>query len=260
MSLQSKGSKPIMAMTDAVYWEGKPEHLDSNLISYHGKVAGLFEPVESVHHMFTVKTGQYEYAKPERKSPTGWHYYHKLRGLNLPFEERNDNKSFYRDLIVDWLKDAPKYIQADEILIPVPTRKLVTIGAHDIEHLGLVADGVAELKPFIMSGKQVERYLHDFRKTLNQTIRLQPAIAKFSPDADSPLEFLSGLLEQGGNYITKHERKRMFYNLIVKVSDGKLRFGNRFGGRMPVDKLRLSDCTWTDLESWSGIKRDWAKI
>lgn len=260
MAIQDKGSKPIMAMTDAVYWEGKPEHMPSEMISFHGKEAGYFEPVETVHKMFTVKTGQYEYAKPERKSPTGWHFYHKMRGLNLPFEERNDSESFYHKLISEWISDKSIYMHADEVLIPVPTRKLVTIGMPDLEYLGMVADGVAELKPFIMSGKQVERYLTDYRTTLKRTVRLQPAIAQFNPDADSPLEFLSGLLEQGGNYITKHERKRMFYNLIVKVTDGKMRFGNRFDGRMPLEKRRLAECSFGELEEWTGIKRDWAKI
>ena len=251
MELQGKGSQPIMAMTDAVYWTGEKSHLPADMIGYHGKEAGLFEPPETVHDMFTVKTGQYEYRKGNK-------FYHKVRGLNLPFEDRHDDKSFFRSLIREWLSDKSPYMHPEDVRIPVNTRKLITIGNHDISNLGVVSDGIAEMKPFILSGKQVERFVENYIDTLDGSIRLRPAIAQIDPDSDSPLAFLSGLNEQGGDYVTRHERKRIFYYLIIKITGMSIR--NRFKGRMPADKARLSDCSWSELEEWSGIKREWARL
>lgn len=258
MELQAKGSQPVMAMTDAIYWTGSKDHLPAELISYRGKEAGAFEPPEQVNDLFAVKTGQYEYSKPSAKSPTGKSYFHKMRGLNLPYEDRSSTESFYRKRIIEWLEGQSPYLHPEDVQIPVNTRKLVTIGmVNQLDRVGLVADGIAFMKPFVLSGKQVERFVHDYRKTLSGWIRLGLPVAQQN-DGDSPLEFLSGLNEQGGEYLSRHERKRLFYYLIVKVTG--LGLWNRFGGKMPDSKLRLNDCSLEELEEWSGIKREWARL
>lgn len=258
MELQAKSSQPVMAMTDAIYWTGSKDHLPAELISYHGKEAGAFEPPEEVTDLFAVKTGQYEYSKPSAESPTGKSYFHKMRGLHLPYEDRSSTDSFYRKRIMEWLEGQSPYLHPEDVQIPINTRKLVTIGmVNQLDRVGLVADGTALMKPFVLSGKQVERFVHNYRKTLNGWIRLGLPVAQQN-DGDSPLEFLSGLNEQGGEYLSRHERKRLFYYLIVKVTG--LGLWNRFGGKMPDSKLRLNDCSLEELEEWSGIKREWARL
>jgi hypothetical protein len=257
MDIQHSGGQPVLAMTDAIYWTGSVNNLPSSVVAYNHKTAGMFEPPEKIDDLFVVKTGQYEYSKPSSKSPTGKLWFHKMRGLNLPYEARSDSESFYRTTIKNWLRDNPTY-HPDDVQIPVDTRKLITIGmVNQLENLGLVSDGIAMMKPFIMSGKQVERYFKDFQSTLDSYVRLGLPVAQQS-DMDSPLEFLSGLNERGGEYLTRHERKRMFYFLIVKTTGMGL--WNRFNGKMPPDILRLNDCTWQQLEDWSGIKREWCHI
>lgn len=259
MALQEAGSKPLLAMTDAIYWTGDIKHLPVERISFHGKQAGQFEPPETVHDFFLVKTGQYEYSKPDKKSPTGKKFSHKMRGLNLPYEDLSDYESFYRSTIREWLEKQSPYVpHPEDVQIPVNTRKLVTIGMHNLENLGMVSDGVALMKPFVLSGKQVERFVWEYRKTLDGAVRLRPAVAQQSTDKDSPLEFLSGLNQNGGDYLTRHERKRIFYLLIFKITGMCLR--NRFHGQMPDSKRRLTDISWSELEEWSGIKREWAQL
>jgi hypothetical protein len=252
MAIQSAGGSPLLAMTDAIYWTGKKTDISPDLISFHGKEAGKFEPPETVNDFFLVKTGQYEYRK-------GRVFTHKVRGLNLPYESMSSDRSFYRATIQEWLdKNHYPYMHAEDVQIPVQTRKLITVGMHDLEHIGLVSDGVAMMKPFILSAKQVERFVENYMDTLTGAIRLRPAIVKQDRNMDSPLEFLSGLNLKGGEYLTRHEKRRMFYHLIVKITGMTIR--NRFKGRMPANKARLSDCSWEELEEWSGIKRAWVKI
>lgn len=251
MSIQASGGSPLLAMTDAVYWTGTEKDLPADMVSYHTKEAGFFEPPEKINDFYLVKTGQYEYRK-------GKQFYHKLRGLNLTREDNFSSRSFFRRVIKEWLKDQSPYLQADEVLVPVNTRKLNTIGMPDLDKVGLVSDGVAVMKPFILSEKQVERYMVHFRKCLDGAVRLKPAVAQQSSGMDSPLEFLSGLNEQGGNYVTRHERKRIFYLLIAKITGLSIR--NRFRGKMPPEKKRLTDISWKELEEWSGIKREWAHL
>jgi hypothetical protein len=252
MDIQTNGGLPILAMTDSVYWTGTIKDLPQDVISHHGKVAGKFESPEVVEDMFLVKTGQYEYRK-------GKQFYHKMRGLNLPYEDRSSNESFYRKRISEWLLDKSPHMHPEDVEIPVNTRKLVTVGiAHDPDTLGMVADGTALMKPYVLSGKQVERFVHNYRETLDKPVRLRPAVAGQSSELDSPLEFLSGLNERGGEYITRHQRKRIFYLLIVKVTG--MTIGNRFNGQMPDDKVRLTEISWNELEMWSGIKREWARL
>lgn len=259
MSIAAAGGQPVLAMTDSVYWTGRADMLPKEMVS-HKKTAGTFEPPAEVRDFFVVKTGQYEFrcvgCKIHPKPPYGFH--HKMRGLNLPYEDRDSAESFYRARISEWLLKNPRH-HPEDIEIPVNTRKLVTIGSPSLDNLGMVADGQALMRPYVLSGKQSQRYVMDFRKTLEGSIRLKPAIAAQSNEMDSPLEFLSGLNKDGGDYITRFERKRIFYLLIVKLTG--LTISKRFNGKMPLDRpQRLSAVTWEELEQWSGIKREWSGL
>lgn len=242
MELEQAGSRPILAMTDSIYWTGKAAHLPESVVARKEKTAGMFEPPESVKDFYLVKTGQYEYRQ-------NGSFHHKMRGLNLPFENRDSSESFYRDTIKEWAADKSPYLHPEDIEIPIPTRKLVTVGSMRLENLGLVADGESLMRPFVLSGKQVERYVLNWRDALDGAVWLAPVVADGSTDRESPLEMLSGLNINGGNYITRHERKRIFYYTVFKVN-----------GRFKLPKRRLSDMNWTELEEWSGIKREWVGV
>lgn len=248
MAIDSAGGNPIMAMTDSVYWQGKLSDLPDDMIAYDVKTAGMFEPPHAIHDFYVVKTGQYEYRVEDV-----WE--HKMRGLNLPFEDRSSNSSFYRSLIQNYVSDKPEYMHPEDIEIPVNTRKLVSIGSPRLENLGLVADGQALLRPFVLSNKQSERFIHNWNKTLNGSIRLKPPVAMSD---ETPYQALSDLYENGAEYLTRHERKRLFYLTIAKHTG--LTIANRFGGRMPLEKRRLTEISWAELELWSGVRKEWCRL
>lgn len=247
MSITENGGNPVMAMTDSVYWQGRLTDLPDDVIAQE-KTAGYFEPPHSVQDFYLVKTGQYEFRY-------GDNWYHKMRGLNVPYEDRVDSESFYRKLICDFTSGLSPYAHPEDIEIPVNTRKLITVGSHDLDHLGLVSDGTALLRPFVLSAKQIEPFVMDWPKTLNGSIRLAPPTAN---NDETPYQLLSGLYQNGHEQVTRHQRKRILYLLTVKYTG--MHIGNRFNGKMPEDKHRLSEISWDELQDWGGIKREWAKI
>ena len=238
MALDKAGSRPIMAMTDAVYWSGNKDDLPFESIA-KVKTAGYFESPETIDDFYVVKTGQYEYRK-------GHVFDHKVRGLNMPYEDRSSKESFYRKTIKEWAAEKLTW-HPEDIEIPIRTRKLMTIGMHDLNKLGLIEDGISMMRPFVLSGKQVEPWITDWVKCLDGHIWLKPAVIELDED-DTPLQFISGLHEKGGNYLNRHERKRLFYLLAVKCT-----------GKVILDK-RLSHYSWVELEEWAGLKREWCKI
>jgi hypothetical protein len=241
MELQQTGtSEPIMAMTDAVYWTGKKSDLPAASVAKF-KTAGFFEPPETVHDFYVVKTGQYEYRK-------GRKFYHKMRGLNIPYENRVDNESFFRQLISDHAKTVSPRTHPEDFEIPVDIRKLVTIGAaNGLEKLGLIEDSKALMRPFVLGSKQVEPFIIDWPDAINGHIWLNPPTI-FDSDNGSTMEFLSMIHMYGENSLTRYQRKRMLYFLAVV-----------YAGKYKLPKL-LSHMSWQELEDWSGIKREWARL
>lgn len=241
MELAQNGSEPVMAMTDSVYWIGDRNHLPESIIATH-KTAGFFEPPETVHDFYVLKTGQYEYRK-------GNAWFHKVRGFNLVRNDDFSSHSFYRSAIKAWVEEN-KPSHAEDIEIPVDTRKLVTIGSANLEYLGLVQEGQALMRPFVLSGKQSEPFVTDWHKAIDDHVWLKPANVGLS-DSDTPMSFLSGLHEQGGNYLTRYQRKKLFYLIAVKVT------GKVF---LPDDNRFISMYSWKELEEWSGLKKEWCNI
>lgn len=240
MELERKGSRPIMAMTDSVYWMGDRNHLPADWIKPQ-KTAGYFEPPETVHDMYVVKTGQYEYRKGNK-------FYHKMRGLNIPYEVRSDSESYFRRVIKQWMLDNPTVYHAEDVEIPVDIRKLVSIGSTNLEKLGLIETSEALMRPFVLSGKQVEPWVEGWKECIDGHVWLSLNVLDESEGRDTPLNYLSGVYMSGADYLNRHERKRMFYLLCVKVT-GKAR-----------TPKRLSHMSWEELEEWSGVKREWANM
>lgn len=197
-AITSCNGTPIMTMTDSVYWEGTPDCLPNHLIR-QVKTPGYFESVQSVHQFFLLKTGQYEFCMGGK-----WHY--KMRGLNPDREELDGSKSFYRDLISTYSSNLPNNTSAVDVIIPINTRRLITVGSHDTTKLGLIEEGITELKPFVMSSKQVERYIENWMDALNRPIWLKtPHISNTSVDKSSqdyPLSFLRTTYERAVEYST----------------------------------------------------------
>lgn len=179
--------QPIMCMTDAVTWIGPASALPERHIREE-KTPGYFESPILLEDFFILKTGQYEYRKGEK-----WVY--KMRGLNVDFDLLTGKESFYRKLIKAHTAKLRSFVSPKDIKIPVPSRKLVTIGSQDLEHLAMIQEMPVMLRPFILSTKQTERGIQEWRKTLDGHIWLQTP--RIDPNdilgSDYPLAYLNRL-------------------------------------------------------------------
>lgn len=262
MTLQQAGSEPIMAMTDAVYWTGDRNHLPEKLIASH-KTAGLFEPPEVIEQFYVIKTGQYEYKVPCNCGPDDLcrHWHHKVRGFNIDWQEEFDNplnlkledlissRGLYRDLIKEWSAGKESW-HPDEVVIPVPTRKLLSVGT-DFENMGLIKNGESNMRPFVLSGKSPIPWIEQWPKAIDDHVWIPPAIVD-ERDEEGPLQFISGLHESGENYLNRYQRKQLFYYLTIKCTNKR--------GKDCFLPGKLSNLNWEKLEEWSGMKREWAHV
>lgn len=236
--IESNGGRAILAMTDSIFWTGGKDCLPGRLWR-DGKVPGYFEEPEELREFFIIKTGQYEYRQGEK-------FKHKMRGLNVPFDQRKSDSSYYRRLILDHAKGVSKYLHPDDFAIPVRTRKLVTIGNYDLSRLGLVEDSVSMMKPFVTSGKQAERYVHDWNRCLNGHVWFRQVFAERTANVgETPLEFLRRLYEGGDDYLDTYQRKRAYLYSAVLITE-----------KLPPPGRKLSNMSWKELEGWFGIDRN----
>ena len=237
MAIESAGGRPILAMTDSVFWEGQESDMPAHMMRVD-KTPGYFEAAERLEEFYIIKTGQYEYRKGDK-------FYHKMRGLNIPYENRNSKESYYRKIIKEHASTVHKFTHPTDFKIPVTTRKLVTIGSYDLKKLGLIENKTAMMKPFVLSGKQVERYIIDWQKLLDGNTWLKTPEAELESLGDTPLFFLRGLHEAGEDYLNTYQRKQMY---LYKAAVATKRL-------LPRGK-KLSDCTWEYLEAYYGIDKD----
>ena len=234
MQIEKNGGTPILAMTDSIFWTGTGDEMPAK-IWRDVKTPGYFETPERLEDFYIIKTGQYEYRKGDK-------FYHKMRGLNIPFENRKSDRSYYRAIIKAHATTVSPYSHPEDFAIPVETRKLVTIGAHDLKKLGLVEEKIAMMRPFILSGKQVERFIMSWGKLLDGNLKLATPKALAENLGDTPLEFLRNLHEAGEDYLNTYQRKQMYlYKAAVETQ--KL---------LPAGK-KLSDCTWEYLVEYYGF-------
>lgn len=235
MQIDRNGGRPILAMTDSIFWSGSIDAMPRRLWNPI-KTPGYFEEPERLDDFYIIKTGQYEYRKGKK-------FYHKMRGLNIPYEDRSSKVSYYREIIKSHAAKISKYTHPQDFQIPVNTRQLVTIGSYDLQKLGLVEDRIANMKPFVLSGKQAERYVHNWSKVLDGHIWLAQVVALKENLGDSPLEFLRGLHETGEDYLNTYQRKQMFlYQAVLETN------------KLLPDGKKLSDCTIEYLEDFFGLK------
>lgn len=263
MEILANGGTPVMGMTDCVYWDGPVNALPDSLTKTV-KTPGFFEPPSTVDLFFLLKTGQYEYwvkdvGKRCACNKTGDHWHYKLRGLNVDWDELSGTESLYHRLILDHTSTLPPYTHPQNIVIPIPTRKLVTIGSPDLEYLGLIREGITDLRPFVMSSKQKEQWILHWADTLHGHIWLDtPVVTKASQEY--PLDFMSKIyLGHVNDYnataaveiklkdAKKHRRmddtKRLYLWLATQRTDKQLPPGRGY---------RYS---WESLEQWYGIPR-----
>lgn len=255
MNIVANGGRPVMQMTDSIYWDGPISALPSTLIR-ETKTPGYFDSPHSVSDFFMLKTGQYEFRIGEK-------WYYKLRGLSVNWDELNGRQSLYRRLIQLETTTTPQHTHPKDFVVTINTRRLISIGSSDLQHLGMIAEGHTDLRPFVFSGKQTERYIHHWREcidghqwldTLHVTIKGNAGTSQY------PLAFLSTIYEEHTENWSadrmktievlkaKHtrlmdDRKRLFIFLAVQQT------------KLPMPDGRSFRLPWGKLESYFGISR-----
>lgn len=249
-----RGGRPIMTMTDSIYWEGRPTDIDQSTIRTE-KTPGFFEPPTQVEDFYILKTGQYEY-----RAGTKWSY--KLRGLPVDWEFLHSfGGSFFRSIVIEGCGAIKPTTHPSKIQIPVSARRLISIGSPDLAHLGMVSEQTMMLKPFVLSSKQAERFVLDWPFCLDGHSWLQtPRVKDESGATQAPLFFLADLYtDKTARVLTERKtRTRMLTKRRVSVvKDSKRLFVWRAQQRThkaPPDGT-IADIPWEDLEAHFKITR-----
>ena len=255
MRVYRAGGHVVLLMTDSLYWTGSAKMLPSDMIA-RKKTAGYFEPPTEIHDLFLLKTGLYEYRDTQSK----WHY--KLRGFPV-IERPIGNAPFLRDFVLDYCRELPMTTKPQHIKIPIETKRLVTIGAKNLEQLGLVKNNQTSMKPFVLGAKYETKTVDKWRATLNGSIRLNPiqlALDEPGTHTDTPMAFLRDTYEGSiearqqrqfniGKTAQKNLRERkQFFVVAAMLKTGKSIAG--LSSRQP-DKM-----TWEQLETYFEVTRD----
>lgn len=256
MAIAQAGGRPVMTMTDSIYWLGSAEMLPTEMIR-ENKTAGYFEAPEEVEGFYLLKTGQYEY----RKGNT-WHF--KMRGLNVDREIVTGQRSFYRQTIKAACGQIDLNTHPADVVVPVKTRRLISIGAHDLKNLAAIQEGVTEIHPFVMSSKQVEPFVLNWRDALDAAVWLEtPSLGADSFDRSAntyPLVWLRRLYEERiiATEELLAERKRRYSratsNQLVQLKRLYV-WAATERTNMIAPPGRLTDLTWEQLECWYQIPR-----
>jgi len=135
-SIADSGAKPVLLMTDAIFWEGKQDALDSDMIR-DKKTLGYFETPVKFNEMACLGTGRYSYVDDEKGYITT-----KNRGLNV-FEIHSPD-----GITIDtynWIEALKLAERTNSFKINVSVRILVSVGmilhngAYSVDDLGKVA-------------------------------------------------------------------------------------------------------------------------
>lgn len=248
-AIAQAGGQPVMAMTDCVYWYGPSNCLPIDSVA-SVKTAGFFEPPEELQEFYLVKSGQYEYQKHGV-----WEY--KVRGLHINWEELEGGQSFFRRIIRNHCEGVKSFVRPKDIMIPISTRRLISIGSHEVESLGLLRDGQTMIRPFVLSTKQKEMYIFQWKQCLNghvwlgaksMELQLETALEFPTEEYEKPTPVLS--LEAIG------KRNRINRKANIRQDLLKLRYLNdaidRTGFIPPTKAYKLP---WETLEGYYGIPR-----
>lgn len=247
-AIVDNGGTPLMAMTDSIFWAGNPGALPQGMIKEQ-KTPGFFESVAYLESFYLLKTGQYEYKK-------GSDWFHKMRGLKVPWEYMSASESFYHKIISNKCATLSRLTHPEDIRIPVSTRRLITIGAKELQHLALIKDTVTEIVPFMLSSKQSERGILNWKDCINGHIFLAPIRKRL--DKTHPLKDMTVLYSK-----TKHERitqyKRTVTEGIMERNDLLevrrrlfITWASKRTGKGPPPG-RVYRVSWEGLVQWYGV-------
>lgn len=118
-SIEDNGSKPVLLMTDCVFWEGDKNALDSEFIR-DKKTLGYFETPQAFSQMASLGTGRYSYVDADDGAVTT-----KNRGLNV-FDFHNPDGIELGSF--NWIEALKLAESMNSLEIRVKVRLLISVG------------------------------------------------------------------------------------------------------------------------------------
>lgn len=166
-NILDNGGKPLLIMTDSIFWKGTPEMISSEYVR-EKKTLGYFEKPERVTDLVLLGTGRYTYNKDG-------YIFSKNRGLNvssLHAPEGVDVDGF------NWSTALNMAVKEKSYMIKVKTRLLVSVGkvlhdgAYNVDDLGLVTEVDREVN--IIAGLKkriIDRKVQDITNLNKGTVK-----------------------------------------------------------------------------------------
>jgi len=150
-SIRKAGGKPILVMTDSIFWEGKKSDIPADLWRAK-KTVGYFEEPARVENMVCLGAGRYEYESGDHVITA------KRRGLNAV--DLHDPQGIPMDAF-NWRSALDVMARTGSEKIHVKVRALLSVGIilhnHDykIEDLGRVVEDVREVDCIVGKSKRI---------------------------------------------------------------------------------------------------------
>ncbi len=149
-AIEQKGGKPILLMTDSLYWTGKPDMLPETLYK-ETKTLGYFEKPERVRDMICLGSGRYEYETEAGKHTS------KRRGLNA-VDIHSPDGVIINDF--NWKQALDEMVKSGHNKIVVNVRTLLTVGLithnnkYSYKDLGLIQEETRNVEAVVGGAKR----------------------------------------------------------------------------------------------------------
>lgn len=149
--IKSKGGKPILVMTDSLFWKGTADMLPTEMIK-EVKTVGYFEPVEKVNDLVCLGSGRYGF-----KNKDGY-IQAKRRGLNAV--DIHDPDGIIEEEF-NWLNALKILKRTKDLKIKIKVRALVSVGMilnnHDYTYkdLGRVVEEFRDVDVIVGKAKRL---------------------------------------------------------------------------------------------------------
>lgn len=155
--IKAKGGKPILVMTDSLFWKGTADMLPADMIK-EVKTVGYFEPVTKVNDLVCLGSGRYGYKTDEGYVQA------KKRGLNAI--DIHDPDGIVNDEF-NWLNALDILKRTKEEKIRVKVRVLISVGM--VEHVKVLKNVVVGVDK---AGKEILADLNIDYKDLGRVIEV----------------------------------------------------------------------------------------
>lgn len=243
VEIRKNGGKPMLKMTDSVFWQGKETDLPSELWR-EKKTLGFFEKPELVKDFVCLGSGRYEYKDSDGKKLTS-----KRRGLNITDIHGEEGITLTQ---FNW-KSLLEIAKSSKIKVKVRTLLSVGTVLHnnslEVEDLGVVKEVVRDVDLVVGLTKREYNY-----SEVNDPVKLRSKLM-----FTKPLMFCFGMTGEN-EYVdgTLRELRSKMLNMKLVSREKKKKEANREGQKKFKSKNKdfrnyrynaLIECGYTRKEA-----------